>query len=494
MKSLFYLFMIFFLTASGAYSADDAVARAMRLYEKRHYAEAARALRADLPSLERDRQGAAYLSLGMIDLKNAELHRELYRESLSVHLDYLKKLASAKGRDRSRFVDFYMGEALLEAGKYAPALSSLERFAADTRVDQKYKAIATAYIGLCHFLQKDKQRAEDIWNGLDRSDPEIRAALAAAYARAGLKDKKPVALADECLEDLKKSGSTPAMQSIMNLITVYATAGLPDKGLYLLNRTDLKAFSFQEPLARTKVINFYDLTLLNNLSLLYLHASITSLEKATEDSKLKDTANFYLGEAYALSGNIDQSVRATASFIACPQMPKQYHDKAVARQAANQYQKGRQSDAMGAWDDLVKKESGDPDLLAEILVACDRLRVDCPRVVQKATASIESGEGKRFSVLNSAVGKYYLGRKDYTKAVTYIEAGRDKGNKNKIESNEPVMLVSLADAYYRTKKFSEALEIFFEMSKQFPEVRQIQEALQGIYAMEHQSAGDVKIF
>jgi pentatricopeptide repeat protein len=55
------------------------------------------------------------------------------------------------------------------------------------------------------------------------------------------------------------------------------------------------------------------------------------------------------------------------------------------------------------------------------------------------------------------------------------------------------MLVSLADAYYRIKKFSEALEIYFEMSKHFPEVRQIQEAMQGVYAIEHKSAGDVKI-
>jgi hypothetical protein len=55
------------------------------------------------------------------------------------------------------------------------------------------------------------------------------------------------------------------------------------------------------------------------------------------------------------------------------------------------------------------------------------------------------------------------------------------------------MLVNLADAYYRTKKFSESLEIYFEMSKQFPEVRQIQETMQGVYAVEHKSAGDVNI-
>mgnify|MGYP003439479998 FL=1 len=86
-----------------------------------------------------------------------------------------------------------------------------------------------------------------------------------------------------------------------------------------------------------------------------------------------------------------------------------------------------------------------------------------------------------------------MAKKDAAKAASYLETGRDKGNKNKIESNDPLMLVSLSDAYYRTKKFSEALEIYFEMSKQFPQVRQIQEALQGIYSMEHKSAGDVKI-
>ena len=75
-----------------------------------------------------------------------------------------------------------------------------------------------------------------------------------------------------------------------------------------------------------------------------------------------------------------------------------------------------------------------------------------------------------------------------------MEAGRDKSNKNRIEYNDPLMLVNLAQIYYRTKKFSEALEIYFEISKQFPAVRQIQVAMQGVYSMEQKSAGDAKIF
>jgi tetratricopeptide (TPR) repeat protein len=494
MKKFVFFFLLCIFPAISAHSSDDAASRAMKLYEKRHYAEAVVALRADLPSVEQGRQGAAYLTLGMIYLKNAELHHELYRESLSVHLDYLKKVASAQSKDRSRFVDLYLGEALLEAGKITAALTHLEKFAADTSVQQKHRAIARASIGLGLFFQNDKKKAEETWTDLDTSDPEIKISLAAVYSIAGLKDKKPVALADEGLAGLKRSGSALTMRDIKNVITVYTTMGLPDKGLDLIKHADLKAFSYQESLGRTKVIKFYDPSLLNDLSGLYLQAGVASLEKAAEDAKLRDTANYYLGEAYALSGNIDQSVRATESFMSSPQMPQHYRDKAAARQAANRYQQGRQFDVIGTWKDLAKKQPGDPDLLAEILLECDSLKVDCSKLVEKAIATVETGEGKQFSTLNIAIGRYYLGRKDYTKAVSFIEAGRDKGNKNKIESNEPLMLVSLADAYYRTKKFSEALEIYFEMSKQFPEVRQIQEALQGIYAMEHKSAGDVKIY
>src|SRR4030067_899038 len=109
-------------------------------------------------------------------------------------------------------------------------------------------------------------------------------------------------------------------------------------------------------LSKTKVINYYDLSLLGDLSTLYLQASIAALEKASTDAKLKDTANYYLGEAHARAGNVEQSVKATAAFISSLQMPQQYRDKAMARQGANQYLRGRQFEALGAWDELSRKQ------------------------------------------------------------------------------------------------------------------------------------------
>jgi hypothetical protein len=490
----FFLSSVILMASAQAFAADDVVTRGMKLYEKRHYHEAARMLRAESASIEPGKKGSVNLTLGMIYFKNAVFHRELYQAAVAASQDYLKKLSAAQGKDRSRFVDLYFGEALAESGKPGAAATHLKRFSQGNGVEPRYRAIAKVCLGLGYYQNNEASKGTELWGGIDASDLEVKAELAAAYSKAGVKGKDPSVIAEGILSEMKRSGSSLSMRMVKNLVAIYARrSALTEKGLDLLDRSDLNAFSYREVLGKSKVIHFYDLSLLNDMATLYGRASIAYLEKAVADPKVKDAAAFYLGQAYALFGSIEQSSKVIASSMATSQMPQQYKDRIRVWQGANLYARNRQTDAMGVWDELVQKQSEDRDLIAEILFACSRMKVECPKVLQKATALVEAGESKKLSLLNIAIGKYHLSRMDDARAVSYLEAGRDKSNKNKIESNDPVMLVSLADAYYRTKKFSEALEIYFEMSKHFPEVRQIQEAMQGIYAIEHKSAGDVKI-
>jgi tetratricopeptide (TPR) repeat protein len=491
---VFFLSSIILIVAAHASAADDVVTRAMKLYEKRHYDEAASMLRTDSTSIEQGKKGTANLGLGMIYFKNAVLHRELYQASVAASQDHLKNLSAAQGKDRSRFVNLYFGEALIESGRPGLAITYLEKFLASQEVEPRYRAIAKVSLGRGYYQKNKSPKATQLWGGIDVSDPEVKAELAAAHSRVGLLEKDPSLIAEGILSEMKRSSKPLSMRMVKNLVAICARrAGLTEKGLDLLNRSDLKAFSYREILGKSKVINFYDLSLLNDMAALYGQASVVYLEKAAADPKVKDPAEFYLGQACALFGSIEQSLKVTASFIATSQMPQQYKDRIKVWQGANLYVRNRKTEAMDVWDELVRKQPEDPDLIAEILFTCSRIKVECPKAVQKAAALVDAGEGKKFPLLNMAIGKYYLTRLDHAKAVSYLEAGRDKSKKNKIESNDPLMLVSLADAYYRTKKFSEALEIYFEMSKQFPEVRQIQEAMQGVYAMEQKSAGDVKI-
>ncbi|HUI44535.1 MAG TPA: hypothetical protein VL122_00920 [Nitrospirota bacterium] len=494
MMKRFIVVLFSLIIATASYAADDVVTRSLKLFEKHHYKEAASLLRAESGSLDQNKQGAADLVLGMTYLKNAQLHRELHQAAATVSQNYLKKLASARGKDRSRFVDFYLGNVLLEAGKPGAAATYLEKFSGNEGVELRYRAMAKACLGLCYYRNNEVQKAQDLWAAIDASDPEAKAELAAAYSMAGLADKNAAGMADESLSAATRSGKPLSMRMVKSILVVYARLDQPEKGLDLINRTDMNRHSYQEMFGKSKVINFYDPSVLDDMATLYGQASIRYLEKAALDPKARDAAEFYLGQAYALFGSLEKSSKVDATFVSSSQMPQSYKNRMRVWQGANLYQKTHvMAEVLRAWDELARNQPEDPDLLADMLFSCSRLKIDCTRIMQNSAAVVEAGERKRVSTLNIAIGKYHLGKFDNAQAVSYLEAGRDKSNKNKIESNDPAMLVDLAEVYYRTKKFSEALEIYFEMSKQFPEVRQIQEAMQGVYAVEHNSAGDVKI-
>jgi len=122
--------LFLFLIAGPVLAADDAVQKAMKAYEKHRYEEGARDLRQALPSLEQNKQASAQLALGMLYLKNAELHQELFQSSVAVSADYLKRLAAERGASRSKYGDLYLGLALLEDGKPVSAAAPLDKFIA----------------------------------------------------------------------------------------------------------------------------------------------------------------------------------------------------------------------------------------------------------------------------------------------------------------------------------------------------------------------------
>jgi hypothetical protein len=479
--------------AGGASAADDVTARAMKLYEKHHYEEAARLLRPELTNMDSSHQAAASLVLGMIHLGNARLYRELHQTAMGIELDYLTMLSKQKTGTSSRFVYFYLGQALVDAGRPAEGITYLRRFA-EQSTQPSARSFAEIEMGLAYSRQKKIQKAEQIWSAMDTSKPEIKAALAGAYAAAGVHEQKPVSMADAAMSDAKAQRYTPSMRMIRNVLRAYSQGGAPEKALELLNANEFRDASYVEDLGSSKTISFYDLSLLDDMARTHLNTAVSYLELARRDTKSGVTATYYLADAYLQQGNTELSLRAASAFLAQPQIPQKYKDIAQVFQASAHNKAGRQAEASAIWQSLAGKAADDPALLAEVVLACVRAKSDCAKLEKLALIAMDKGEGKKYFPLSAALGKYFFLNKDYSNAALYMEAGRDKAYKNKIEVNDPVMLAGLADAYYRNKNYSENLEIYFEIGKQYPVVRQIQEAMQGIYAMEQQSAGDVKIF
>src|SRR6185436_8131500 len=70
---------------------------------------------------------------------------------------------------------------------------------------------------------------------------------------------------------------------------------------------------------------------------------------------------------------------------------------------------------------------------------------------------------------------------------------RDKSNKNKLEWNDPLLLLALSAADYRDNEYAQSLETLFELSKTLPGLRAVQWNLQGIYAARQKAGGEARI-
>ena len=491
MRPLFSLILLTVVlgVCTPAWGADDPVNAATKLYEKRRYEQAARMLEG-----VKDIAPQGQLVLGMIYLRNADLHEVLARTAAAAELDYLDKLLKASAEGHSRYARLYLAEALLARGNAREAARHFEQVRADPAIDSRYRAIASIGLGSALWTQRDAVRARGLWSGAAGTDraAEITLARAAAQARAGAVDVQSL----RRVADGAGNARELSPRARRYLIEIYLAAGVPDEALAVAQAADLGMASYVEGFkvakGTAKSISFYDLALLTDLAQLYRELARRQLEQAAADARMKPSAEYYLAEALNALGSNDEALAFVQAFLARPQAPAQYRERARARQALITHRQGRGAEAESAWTAMAQGSS-DPEVLADIVLGCADAQAQCAKVLARVGQVIEAGDARRYRRLNFALGSYYLRQKDYARAIAYMEAGRDKSNKNKIEANDPEMLAGLAEAYYRIKKFSEGLEIFFEMSHEFPVVRQIQEAVQGVYSMEQRSAGDVRI-
>jgi len=477
--------------AAPARAADDPLGAAMKLFEKRRYEQATRSLEDALARLDAEHRAQAQLVLGMIYLRNADLHEALARTAAAAELDYLDQLLKAGAEGRSRYARLYLAEALLARGNAREAGRHFEQVRADAGIESRYRAIADIGLGSALWAQRDSERARGLWQAAGGA-AEIALARAAAQGRARVVDAKSL----RRVADDAGRAREPSPRARRYLIEIYLAAGAPERALAVARAADWGTASYVEKFKVTRgtatSISFYDLALLTDLAQLYRELARLRLVEAAADARMKPSAEYYLAEALNGLGANDEAAASVQAFLARPQAPAQFRERARARAALIAYRQGRAAEAESAWTAMAE-QSTDPEVLADIVLGCSEAQAQCAKALARVGQVAEAGDARRVRRLNYALGSYQLRKKDYARAIAYMEAGRDKSNKNKIEANDPEMLAGLAEAYFRTKQFSEGLEIFFEMSQEFPVVRQIQEAVQGVYSVEQRSAGDVRI-
>jgi hypothetical protein len=100
-------------------------------------------------------------------------------------------------------------------------------------------------------------------------------------------------------------------------------------------------------------------------------------------------------------------------------------------------------------------------------------------------------------ISGATVGRWGLARlrrnDEGESLLSQLSAHRNHSNKNKLEWNDPLLLLALAGANYRSNEYAQALETLFEMAKTLPGLRGLQWNLQGIYAARQKAGGEARI-
>lgn len=470
-------------SSASLYAADEGAQKAGQLLEKHYYESAAAMLRAASASGELPPVSA--LTLARAYARNAQLYRALQRSSLEIGGMYLKKLAAQGGHDRSLFVSLYYGEYLTQSGKSQEGAAQLRRFIGQKEVSPAYRDIAQAALSVAQKAALPAAHTDD---------PLAHSQFDAAMSLTAARRTEAAAQLDQSLAELSKANQPLPVRAVTNAIAVYARSGHPEKGFSLLGSADIGRPSYEETISKTKVVRFYDPALLGNLAELDQAEAERLLQRVRGDARYKAVAGYFLAELYLNNNQIGEAAKLLPELLAASELPAAYHDRLAVMQAVLDVRGGKAARGNAAFVELGRKFGQDPAMLAEVQDACVRFKASCPSVAAGARTMAAANQGERYRGLHFAVGEQYAAEGKNDRALLEMEIARDKSNKNRIDTNDPMLLVRLADLYFAGKSFSESLEIYFEMSKEFPAVRQLQETGQGVYSTEYRSAGDAKIF
>lgn len=495
MKRKLALSLAFLSLALAVHAADDPGGKIKELYRKHLYWQAATAFYGTLATGADEVDAAAALGFAMICLENARLHRDLHHLSVLIHMDYLTRLISDEEQAGSRLVSLYLGRTLLQAGEYAEAAAFLTQFLNAESSSPENRHLAQTSLGTAFFRQGDTAKAAGIWEGVFDGAETTAVPRAAAVNAAGMAERLSAGVCSEVLPRPENDSKQPSMWAATQALGVYADGGCLDEGFRLLGRTDFTRFFHKEVPSENKIIYFYDPALLENLSRFFSRAALPYLQQAAEasDERVAAAARFQLAGNLCAFGLPGKALTLVDALMADDRMPSAVKPHLQVMAVSAHHRNGDRKGVEAILEDLLSAPPDD-ELTAELLLTCCRNRIDSPRLAVTASTLAQSVRERSSARLNYVLGKYFLQKKDYVKAVEFLESGRNKSKKNRLEYNDPLMLVDLAEVYYRTRKYSEALEILFELGKHFPAVRQIQVALQGVYSMEQQSAGDARIF
>ncbi|MBN2369279.1 MAG: hypothetical protein JXO72_02210 [Vicinamibacteria bacterium] len=475
---------LWFFVGASASSAEAAVqpglAEAQRLFQQNRWSEARSRLRRCFSSLSRNEKSKARFLIGRSFVREAEFYRAVRLLADDVGRDYLKELGDQRPNRGNPYIPLFAGFHALDASDAREAARRLAEAAAPrSRLPKKWQTSAVLRRIAALTLTADAASSRSL-----AADTTIEG----RYWR--------FVLSGQSTAVEPPARSADRRERLLAACLLFR-AGRSDEAEKAVVKIDFDAPDVEVKPDPKKTLRFFDpLTLAALERIQWERAAIVlmPLAASTDGAEAKLGAH-YAGLSLFRLGAWDEA-RALLEKSGAESPGADL--KAVARLLANACRWHQSLPSQGELSSLWSASSSHTESVLE----WEELR----RPGLESREPFASKLGLRLATLlndssirssGATVGRWGLARlrrnDEGESLLSQLSAHRNHSNKNKLEWNDPLLLLALTGANYRSNEYAQALETLFEMAKTLPGLRGLQWNLQGIYAARQKAGGEARI-
>jgi tetratricopeptide (TPR) repeat protein len=482
------------LTLQQAWAIPKEIENALKLNRINHFDEALQVMEEALEQGAINPDITSAYTIGRILYRKGELYREMSQITVLAQIAHLEQIQEREGSLTDE-LKLYLGMGYFFNGQYTEAEAILNRVIKSSSVKAPLRSLALVYLGSSYYRIGERDKAQEFWKQIGSDHGYANATLGFMYAYLGINTAAAESIVQRALNKAE-----PIYRNSIEVYHAFATMAARrfTDAYNSIGDVDLdKPIFFYRPDENTE-IRFYDLAVLDAYSRIIFGESIKNLEPVVTASsgELASFASYYVAQMYLYLEDYEQSLDFAARAQKLSVSSSLTMIRAVSCESAAHYLSGKERKGNRIIEREIEKIYGKPTFLLEmmrVLITSGIDFVTVEDVIRGAETYIFDVQWDRTRRDTALLGELAFFSGDYNRALSYLEQARDKGNKNKIETNDPTFLLKLSYVYYNREDFSESLEVLFSLGKSFSGVRPLQDSVQSVYSYKQRGSGETLI-
>jgi tetratricopeptide (TPR) repeat protein len=465
------------------------------------------------------RNAGSLYGLALSYMRYGQLNAKIYQQVLPLGSRYYKLLLALKGVKHSIYTPYYLGLTQLNLEEYKPAIANLSSVIDNPDVNSRYKGYAKLALGECYFRQGKMDEAKRLWGTVEKtidSDRLLGSELAVLYTEHAIKSSQMLGLCRDYAE--KVAPPEQASRFWHNVGWVLYKNGYTEESLDLFSKAEMIAPDLVDNVYEEKKVKFYVPVHFNRRSIVYFANSALILEKLSREAgnrlekktfeRISDVTGinrnnnhgddilYGLALCYLEIGEAERAAEVLKRLKNSRDEDILPHVAALLGRAY--YQKKQPDSARSEWAEVERNPANNPAALIDLAYTYARLGINREQVQGLLESARSLDLAKAYFPPYGAIpvsekyrrmGAAYLNMGEIDEALDSLENGHNRAGKSTVSNlrrgNEPLLLLDIAFAFYLKgyNSYSQPTEMYLVMQRYYPELIQLHNLMQGIFAL-----------